>query len=163
MNRYRKNRDSGRYGYESSEERGESERDRPPAPREREGEDEVPAPCRSRIEKLRTIADLDGRTKAARRAHALIAELERDLGGRENLTTAQRELVQRAALIGAIVEDAEARWLAGGAANLGVYGMLVCRQRRCLEALGLERRARDVTPRRPLDQRIIDAIRSTPA
>jgi hypothetical protein len=70
--------------------------------------------------------------------------LQADLGG--DLSTSQLELVKRAALLGAIVEDAECAWLENKPANLSVYGMLVDRQRRVLEALGMKRQPRDVTP-----------------
>jgi hypothetical protein len=107
--------------------------------------------------RLRTISDLDGRTRATRLALRLLAGLEADLGG--DLSAAQRELVKRAALLGAIVEDCEARWLERRPADLTLYGMLVDRQRRILEALGLERKARDVTPPHNPTDAIIAAIR----
>jgi hypothetical protein len=59
--------------------------------------------------RLRSLDELDQRTAAARRARDLVAELKSDLGG--DLSTAQRELVKRAALLGAILEDHEVRWL----------------------------------------------------
>jgi hypothetical protein len=102
-----------------------------------------PKQGRSRKPRLRTLGDLDKRTASAQQAHRLIANLEAELGG--DLSTAQRELVKRAALIGAILEDAEVSWLQRRPADLAIYGMLVDRQRRCLEALGLKRQARDVT------------------
>lgn len=105
--------------------------------------------------RLRSIDDLDGRTAAARRARELVEALETDLGG--DPTTGERELIKRAALLGAITEDCEVRWLERRPADLTLYGTLVDRQRRILEALGLRRRPRDVTP----DQtpQILDHIR----
>jgi len=94
--------------------------------------------------RLRTIDDLDGRTFAAREARKLIAELERDLGG--DLSVAQRELVKRPAVLGAIISDHEVAWLEHRPSDLTTYGTLVDRQRRVLEALGLERKACEVTP-----------------
>lgn len=94
--------------------------------------------------RLRTLDDLDNRTAAARRARELVADLEADLGG--DLSTAERELVKRAALLGAIVEDQEVCWLQRQPADLALYGQLVDRQRRILETLGLKRNARNVTP-----------------
>lgn len=112
--------------------------------------------------RLRTINDLDGRTRAAKLATRLLAALENDLGG--NPSAAQRELAKRAALLGAITEDFEARWLEKEPADLGTYGMLVDRQRRCLEALGLVRIPRDITPPGPtataIGHRILDAAAS---
>lgn len=94
--------------------------------------------------RLRTLDDLDGRTRAAKLARDLVAALEADLGG--DLSAAQRELVTRAALLGAITQDAEANWLSRNPVDLALYGTLADRQRRILEALGLKRVARDVTP-----------------
>jgi hypothetical protein len=105
--------------------------------------------------RLRTLSDLDQRTRAAKLARQLVANLESDLGG--ELSTAKRQLVTRAALLGAMIEDAEARWLESRPADLGLYGTLVDRQRRVLEALGLDRRARQISPIE-LDK-LIDAVR----
>jgi hypothetical protein len=93
--------------------------------------------------RLRRLADLDARTAGARRAKALIAEMEADLG--HDLTAGKRELVTRAALLGAYLADAEASWLAGQEVDTAAWFSAVDRQRRLLEVLGLERKARDVT------------------
>jgi glutathione S-transferase len=96
--------------------------------------------------RLKTLADLDHRTAAARRAHALVQQLETDLGGAEYLTTARRELVKRAGALSAILEDFEARWLAHERLNLADYLSGCNTQRRILTSIGLERRARLVNP-----------------
>jgi hypothetical protein len=54
--------------------------------------------------------------------------------------------VQRAAVLGAFIEDCEARWIGGEPFEVGDYLPAINAQRRILETLGLERRARDVTP-----------------
>src|SRR5262245_2083785 len=61
--------------------------------------------------KLKTVADLDGRTRAARRAKAIVAELVQAMGG--NVTLAQLQAIERAAMLCAIAEDLAARQLAG--------------------------------------------------
>lgn len=99
--------------------------------------DKVPA-------RLRTLDDLDGRTRASKKARELVSALQSDLGG--DLSAAQRELVQRAAILGAIIEDAETSWLARSPVDLSLLGTLADRQRRLLETLGLRRVPRDVTP-----------------
>lgn len=111
------------------------------APKQRPSNADAPRTRQGKV-RLRSLDDLDNRTAAARRARELVAELQSDLGGA--LTTAQRELVKRAALLGAIVEDHEVRWLQRESADLSLYGTLVDRQRRILETLGLHRK--DVTP-----------------
>src|SRR5438046_2796904 len=94
--------------------------------------------CKTRL----TIASLDGRTAAARRARDLVAALTADLGG--DLSAAQAELVQRAAMLGAFIENAEAGWLAGHESDVSTWLAAIDRQRRTLMALGLDRVAKAV-------------------
>lgn len=82
---------------------------------------------------LMTIDDLDGRTLAARRAKDLIAAIEEDMGG--DLTVSQRQLVQHAAMLGAMVEDLATRWLLGEKIDQANYALLINAQRRVLGAL----------------------------
>jgi hypothetical protein len=96
--------------------------------------------------RLLTLDHLDQRTAAARAARSLVDHLTSDLGGDDQLSAGERELVKRAALCGAIVADFEARWVAGQLVELGEYLAAVNVQRRVLATLGLRRRARDVTP-----------------
>lgn len=95
--------------------------------------------------KLATLDQLDGRTIAAKQARALMADIESDLGGRDELSTAELQLIQRAAITGAILEDVEAAWLAGGQIDAATYTALGNAQRRYLETVGLKRTPRDVT------------------
>jgi hypothetical protein len=68
-------------------------------------------------------------------------------GGTDNLTEGTRQLCQRAALLSAITEDLETRWLSGEPTDLGLYFMACNTQRRILATLGLERQGpRDVSP-----------------
>jgi hypothetical protein len=94
--------------------------------------------------RLRTLTDLDQRTASARRAKELMQALTDDLGGSDALTAAQGELIQRAALLGAFLEDCEARWLAGEAVDVPAWLSATDRQRRLLETLGIERRQKPV-------------------
>jgi hypothetical protein len=95
--------------------------------------------------KLLTLADLDHRTTAARRAHDLIDSIHSDLGGVAHLATGEQQIVQRAALIGTMAEDVEARWLAGQSIDPNILCVLANAQRRLFETLGLSRRSKDVT------------------
>ena len=94
--------------------------------------------------RLLTLSDLDRRTAAFKNTSQLISGMEADLGG--DLTVAQKQLVQRAALLGAMVEDLESRWLAGDPVAPEVVALLANAQRRVLATIGLERRSRNVTP-----------------
>jgi hypothetical protein len=98
--------------------------------------------------RLRSLDDLDQRTTAYRRACELIASVEADLGGADRLSTGERQIVQRAALTGALCEDLETRWLAGESIDPALYASLGNAQRRLFECLGLQRRARDIALRR---------------
>jgi hypothetical protein len=82
---------------------------------------------------LMTIDDLDGRTLAARRAKDLIAAIEDDMGG--DITVSQRQLIQHAAILGAMVEDLATRWLLGEKIDQANYALLINAQRRVLGAL----------------------------
>jgi hypothetical protein len=103
--------------------------------------------CRAANPKARllTLADLDKRTTAARRARDLISSVTTDLGGIENLATAEKQIVQRAALLGVMAEDVESRWLLGEAVDPIILATLANAQRRLFESVGLKRRPSDLT------------------
>ena len=75
-----------------------------------------------------------------------MAALENDLGGPDNVTVAERQIVQHAGVLGAVIEHQEALWLAGDEVDETALLAAVNCQRRLLETVGLQRRARDVTP-----------------
>jgi hypothetical protein len=93
-----------------------------------------------------TLGDLDRRTAAYRETRKLIDEIEGDLGGGDRLSTGERQLVQRAAVLGAVLTDTESRWIEGEPVDLTGYCTIVNAQRRVLETIGLRRRSKDVTP-----------------
>jgi hypothetical protein len=101
-----------------------------------------PAKTRDKVRFI-TIDHLDGRTGAARRVRELVASIESDLGGGEHLTAGQRQLIQRAGVLGAFIEDSEVRWACGEPIDVGEYLAAINAQRRVLVTLGLERKARD--------------------
>lgn len=107
--------------------------------------DQASAPVAGKLRPL-SLADIDRRTAAFRNSQALLADILADLGGEANASAGQRELAQRAAVLAAMIGDAEARWLRGEAIDLGSYLAAVNAHRRVLATLGLERRARNVTP-----------------
>jgi hypothetical protein len=102
-------------------------------------------PSRAKLRGLRTLDDLDARTSAYRRARELINGIEADLGGAEQLTTAQHQLTQRASVYGALIETYEVQWLENRTVDKDWFAATNA-QRRVLRDLGLERRARDITP-----------------
>jgi len=92
-----------------------------------------------------TLADLDRRTGAAFRAHRMVKAITEDLGGESRLSTAEKQVIQRAALLGTLAEDQEARWLLGQPIDTGSLCAIGNAQRRLLEAIGLKRQPKDVT------------------
>ena len=96
--------------------------------------------------RLLSLHDLDRRTAAYRRTTALIEAIETDCGGSDQLSTGQRAIVQRIALMCALSEDLETRWLSGQAIDPQTYTMLANCQRRLLETVGLRRLPKELNP-----------------
>jgi hypothetical protein len=68
-----------------------------------------------------------------------------DLGGESETTVALRQLVQRAALLAAWIEDAEVRWMQNGKLDVDQFVAAVNCQRRVLRDIGWTRRPRELT------------------
>ena len=96
--------------------------------------------------RLLSLGDVDRRCTAYRKTADLIDAIEADLGGPDHLSTGERQIIQRAALTGALLEDLEARWLAGEPIDPALYATLGNAQRRLFETVGLKRVPRGVTP-----------------
>jgi hypothetical protein len=102
--------------------------------------------ARSRVSnRSSTFLDgVDGRSALARRYRDLLAEMISDMGG--NPTAAQDAIARRAATLCVWCELAEAEMAAGGKIDIGEFATTANAMRRLLVDLGLERKARDVTP-----------------
>jgi hypothetical protein len=105
--------------------------------------------------RLMTLSDLDRRTGTARRANDLINAMQEDLGGESRLATGERQIIQRAAILGTLAEDIEARWLSGESIDPTMLCTIDNAQRRLLEAVGIRRVPRDITP--PLKDYLAEA------
>ena len=90
------------------------------------------------------IDGLDGRSALARRYRDLVAEFVSDIGGADIISAAQRAIVRRAASLCVWCEAVEVRLAAGE--EIDIYTTAANSLRRLLVDIGLERRARDVTP-----------------
>jgi hypothetical protein len=100
------------------------------------------------------LPGIDGRSVWVRRCKELIADHLADLGGEDNASIAERSLVRRASVLTVELERLEVKFALAGAAtdrDLDLYQRTAGNLRRLLEATGLRRRARDVTPPDPLD------------
>ncbi len=95
-----------------------------------------------------TIATLDLRTRAGRMFVATRDEIIADRGGRQALSRAELELVDRAAGLSTRLAAADADMLDGREPSLSPtdYSALSNALVRILGALGLKRQPRDVTP-----------------
>lgn len=90
------------------------------------------------------LAGVDGRSMMARRFREITAGIESDLGG--DLTEAQKHITARAATLACWCEEREAELANGEQFDAAEYATITNTLRRLLADLGLERRARDVTP-----------------
>ena len=90
------------------------------------------------------LAGVDGRSLMARRFREITSGIEDDLGG--DLTEAQKHLIARAACLACWCEEREADLANGQEFDVLQYATVSNAMRRLLSDLGLERRARDVTP-----------------
>ena len=90
------------------------------------------------------LANVDGRSMMARRFREITAGIESDLGG--DLTEAQRHIIARAATLACWCEERETELAQGQEFDASQYATVSNAMRRLLSDLGLERRARDVTP-----------------
>jgi hypothetical protein len=97
---------------------------------------------------LPTTATLDMRTRAGRLYKATREAIIADLGGRDELSRAELELIDRAAGLATRLNAADAEMLEGTPASLGAgeYATLANSLNRILTTIGLKRRPRDVTP-----------------
>jgi hypothetical protein len=99
------------------------------------------------------LPGVDGRSAWARRCRDVLAEHLSDLGGELNTSAAERSIIRRAAVLTTELERMEQKFALAGQASpdvLDIYARVAANLRRLLEAVGLHRRCRDVTPPDPL-------------
>jgi hypothetical protein len=88
----------------------------------------------------------DGNSAWARRFRDLVVAHANDLGGSDLLSAAQLSLIRRASAIETELEQLEGRLSMGETIDLDVFTRAAGHLRRLFESLGIERRARDITP-----------------
>ena len=96
------------------------------------------------------IAGVDQRSPWIRRCKDVIAAHLSDLGGADNTSAAERSIIRRAAVLTTELEVLEVRFAKAGeasAADLEVYQRCSNSLRRLLEAIGLQRRPRNLNPK----------------
>jgi len=95
------------------------------------------------------LPGVDGRSVWVRRCRDIISDHLSDLGGIDNTSAAERSLIRRASTLTVELERLEAKFAGEGEASaddLDLYQRTAGNLRRLLEAVGIQRRARDVTP-----------------
>jgi hypothetical protein len=110
----------------------------------------APRKGRSRITNGKVlVAGVDQRSPWVRRAKDVIAAHVADLGGPDNCSAAERSIIRRASTLTVELERMETTFALAGEASpfdLEIYQRCANSLRRLLEAVGLQRRTRDVTP-----------------
>jgi hypothetical protein len=105
---------------------------------------------RSRLTNGRRLLDgVDGRSPWVRRYKDIIRMHLVDLGGEDNASAAERSIIRRCAALTVELERLEVRFALANEASpddLDLYQRTANSLRRLLEAVGLQRRSRDVTP-----------------
>jgi hypothetical protein len=92
--------------------------------------------------RLLTLDSLDRRTAAAKNINDLIAAIEADQGGADDMSTARRSIAETTAVATAMIRDLAARWIKGEQVDLGLFATLSNAQRRAFETLGFDRVAK---------------------
>jgi len=92
------------------------------------------------------LPDVDGRSVLARRYRDIMGAVVSDQGGAEHLSEAQLQLVRRFSAASILAEQLEARLAQGEQVNIQEYSVLVSTIVRVAQRIGLERRAKNVTP-----------------
>jgi hypothetical protein len=104
---------------------------------------------RARTRPGQLLPGIDGRSAWVRRCHFQLRALVADLGGVDNCSAAEHSIVRRAAVLTTELERMEQQFALAGEADpeqLDLYARISANLRRLLEAVGLQRRARDVGP-----------------
>jgi hypothetical protein len=96
------------------------------------------------------LPDIDGRSAIARRfkdiAHGILA----DQGGADQCSECRLQLVRRFAAAAVLAEQMESRLANGEQIDIQEHALLCSTLTRLAQRIGIERRARDVTPPDPL-------------
>lgn len=96
--------------------------------------------------RLLTAKSLDGRTRARKQFDAIANGIAADLGGVDQLSTVQRHLLEAFAGAAVHVHDLNARLLKGEKVDVITHSQAISSMVRVASRIGLDRRAKDVTP-----------------
>jgi hypothetical protein len=110
----------------------------------------LPAAQRSRVTNGKELLpDIDGRSARARRFKDITAALVVDQGGADRLTEARFQLVRRFAAAAVIAEQLESHLANGEEIDVQQHALLCSSLVRLAQRIGINRRAKDITPALP--------------
>jgi hypothetical protein len=101
---------------------------------------------RSHKSQLLTLDDLDRRTKAGQRAFEFHDRLVSERGGAGSMGVLRYAVTRSVAVLSAMIEDAQARWLMGEPVSLADLATLLNARRREAEKIGIDPDPKDITP-----------------
>lgn len=93
-----------------------------------------------------TRAQLDGRTNAAKLFDKLVADIESDLGGKDQMTAIELALAEAFAGAAVTLANLNTRILIGEQVEISAHAQTISAMVRVASRLGISRRAKDVTP-----------------
>src|SRR6266576_3237278 len=110
-----------------------------------------PSKQRSRLSNgTKLLPDLDGRSAMARRFKDITTAVLIDQGGADQCSESRLQLVRRFAAAALLAEQMESRLANGEQIDIQEHALLCSTLTRLAQRIGIERRARDVTPPDPL-------------
>ena len=92
------------------------------------------------------LPDIDGRSAIARRLKDITSAIVADQGGAEQCSESRLQLVRRFAAAAVIAEQMESRLANGEQIDIEEYALLCSTLTRLAQRIGIDRRAKDVTP-----------------
>ena len=92
------------------------------------------------------LPGVDGRSAIARRYRDIASAVASDQGGAGHLSEARQQLIRRFAAASCLAEQLEARLASGEQIDIGEHSLLVSTAVRVAQRIGIDRRARNVTP-----------------
>jgi hypothetical protein len=103
--------------------------------------------ARSRVSNGRDLLpDIDGRSVIARRYRDIASAVLADQGGPDLCSEARQQLIRRFAAAAVLAEQLESRLANGEEIDIAAHATLSSTLVRLAQRIGLDRRARDVTP-----------------
>jgi hypothetical protein len=105
-----------------------------------------PRPHRASKPQLLSRTRIDRRSNAAKVFDRLVADVQSDLGGREQLSAIEVALVEAFAGAAVTLDNLNTRLLLGQEIDLSQHAQAVSAMVRVATRLGVRRRSRDVTP-----------------